>query len=110
MKRCFIILSAFLLISCNDFSVPKCDDPEVTEGVLSLVNEEIVSDILVESDVKAVMTTSQDKELKSCDCEMTINKTARGKQGSPLEGEFENIDYTVQRNSKGELVYSIISY
>lgn len=110
MKSSLIALATFLLVSCTNSSTPKCDDSEVTEGVLSLVNDEIVSEKLTDSDIKAVMTTAQDKELKSCDCQMTVSKIAVGKQGSPLEGEFENIDYTVQRNSKEELVYSIISY
>ncbi len=103
------------MFSSND--APKCDDPEVLETVLSILEENknelrtnrgdlfyttrVINNETAE--ITNILTKSKDDELKSCDCEGTLylknldNKIfANG-----------NVSYFTQINSKGETIVQI---
>lgn len=100
------------MFSKNDS--PKCDDKEVTETVSSILLENRTSLIdkygrngvlLNEKDIKIknIMTTSINDELKSCNCEGSIESYISGIDMT-TEG---NVIYTAQKNSEGEVIVKV---
>ena len=88
------------MFSSNDS--PKCDDPQVTETVLSILNENTLSLRIDTLDVEKtkiinIMTTSNDDKLKTCGCEGTIESTSQ--KGT--------VSYVAQKNANDEVIVKV---
>ncbi|MEB3380379.1 hypothetical protein VL762_11775 [Flavobacterium psychrophilum] len=117
MKKIIIIACLAILSSCGNKAseTPKCDDKEVTETVSSILleNKNSLIDefgkngvILNENDMKIinVITTNKNDELKSCNCEGTLESYTDNGVKITTEG---NVIYFAQKNSEGEVVVKI---
>lgn len=128
MKKTFLLASLTILCACggNNSSsenksiftsdeTPKCEDSEVTNTVLSMLNENITELYLENMNspggvyigesakIKNIMTTNKNEELKSCGCEGTI-------ESGLFNEKFihkANVSYVAQKNSEGEIIVKI---
>ena len=96
--------------------VPKCEDEDVKNTVISILienriklglNSEWIEESMLTGNgkLKNILTKSINEELKSCNCEGTYTQEieAQGVKGLLLG----NIIYTAQKNSEGEIIVNI---
>lgn len=108
-----IALSVYLslFVSCTTNSY-KCDSPKAKEMILErqkmasvflisiLNNDKSKEEIREEAEqvkIESIVTKKIDKEIKKCECEATVNTL----------GIEQNIQYSVQENSEGEVIVKI---
>ena len=112
MKKICTIASLAFLWSCGN-SAPKCDDKEVIETAISILNENSRSlidefgrnSILIDpkkAKIKNIMTKSSDGELKSCGCEGTIETNL-----TSSVSQVGSVSYSAQKNSEGEVIVNV---
>ncbi|WP_140485531.1 hypothetical protein [Flavobacterium sp. GSA192] len=134
MKNKLILLTSIIAISCQN-NVPKCDDPEVTKTIYSILsenkdkikdrygvaplsfypNEKINSEYVKLSEI---ITTNKDSELKSCGCEAKLSIATLFNKGYDSNGNVKIklidklisegvIQYMAQSNSEEGIIVKV---
>ena len=107
------------ITSKND--TPKCDDPEVIETVLSIMNDNknnirgtygntpfSVKNIDNKTaEIRNILTKSKDNELKSCNCEGTLSLQNNYPELETDVRVIGNVSYFIQKKSEGEIITQI---
>lgn len=140
MKKVSMIACLVFLSSCGN-DVPKCDDKLVIETIKLMIiplteealivskqeleeydnNIEKLNENRIKEDdrerqnleLKNIITTEVNEELKSCGCQATMSNIEAG-LGIYFQGKLlkngETILYNVKTDSKGEVVVEVMSY
>ncbi len=126
MKKLIMIAGLVICYSCAD-KTPKCDDENVKETVISLLEPEKLSSQAIElinelKDEKVdisdtikptlinIITNDINKELKSCGCEAKIKMSSMyflNKGNYLVNGSV--INYTLKTDSKGEIIVEVLN-